>query len=56
MVDNAHKRAKVWAKELGVSLRTVQGARMLMREKITRCRNLEKNRCAKDWVGTGENR
>lgn len=56
MTDNAHKRPKVWAKQLGVSLRTVQSSRMLIRERVTRCRNLEKNRCAKDWVGTGEDR
>lgn len=49
--DNKSKRSSAWAKELGVSVRTVQYARELLREKITVCKQLGVERgCAKNWV------
>lgn len=50
--DNSHKRASAWAEELGISARTIRNYRAVLREGVTRCRRLEKHRCAKDWVGT----
>lgn len=52
MRDNSHKKASVWAEELGIASRTVRNYRTRLREGITRCRALEKTRCAKEWVGT----
>lgn len=51
LVDNKKKPTKKWAKELGVSDRLVRAHRQLLKEGITRCRRLDKRKCAKDWVG-----
>ena len=47
--QNKAKTTTEWAEELGVGVQLVRQHRKLMREKITRCRGLDKKVCAKDW-------
>lgn len=51
LAANKSKRSSAWAKELGVSVRTVQYARELLREKITVCKEIGNDKgCARFWL------